>query len=134
MPHSSAHKNKQTNAMLRGSYLGQVGAIVWAKIGGTKNGQLGPDNNPSNVFVQLFSNKGAETPIYCVLVTQIRQSAQIITLKLANLGPDNNSLYIYIYIYIFIYICIYIYLYIYVYPYGALHQKMHFGICTINTV
>ena len=66
--------------ILKGYYLGQVRVIIWAK----------------------FDKKGAETPIFIVFLQTVLKKtnlAQIITLQMAKLGPENNSTaYIYIYI------------------------------------
>ena len=68
---------------------------------GTKKGQLGPDNNFENLRAIFFYRKCAETPIFIVFLTnnvfKKANLAQLITLKMAKLGPDNNSTtYIYI--------------------------------------
>ena len=43
---------------------GQVGVIIWPSWLQLKNGQLGPDNNTSNLRAQFFFKKeSAETPI-----------------------------------------------------------------------
>ena len=62
---------------------------MWAKFGATKNGQLGPDNNPS-IFGAFFKEH-AEPYFYSVLFTKQANFAQGLTLKLATLGPDNSS-------------------------------------------
>ena len=91
-------------------------AINWAKsrllIGpswGSKRGQLGPVNNVENLRNVLFYFKMCWNPFlivlcdkHCLFKTNL---AQLITLKMAKLGPVNNSTAIlYIYIYLFIHI------------------------------
>ena len=71
------------------------------------DGQLGPDNNPSNFCAHfVFQNKKCWNPYFysvCLQTVFFFNLAQIITLQMAKLGPDNNSTAC-IYIYIFIYI------------------------------
>ena len=68
-----------------------------------KNGQLGPDNNFGNFCAHFFflQKKSAEIPIFivfsCKQCFKKANLAQIITLEMAKLGPDNNfTAYIYI--------------------------------------
>ena len=60
-----------------------------------KNGQLGPDNNTSNLRAQIFSKKCWNPYCYSVfwqtMFCKKANLAQIITPQKAKLGPDNNT-------------------------------------------
>ena len=79
----------------KGYYLGQVCCNI-------KNGQLGPDNNPSYCCAHSFFKKKVLKPLFYsvfFLQTVLKKTnlAQRITLQMAKLGPDNNSTaYLYI--------------------------------------
>ena len=56
---------------------------------GSKKGQLGPMNNIENLRAQLFFyKKWVESHLFIVFWQTV---AQLITLKMAKLGPANNS-------------------------------------------
>ena len=87
--------------------------INWAKSklltgpswGSKTKGQLGPINKFETLRTQFsFYEKRAETPIFIAFWQTLflfTNLAQLLTLKMAKLGPVNNSIaYIYIYMYI----------------------------------
>ena len=105
---------------------------------GTKKGQLGPVNNIENLRAQFSFYKQccAEAPIFIVFLTNsVKKTnlAQLITLKMAKLGPVNNSTeHIYIYTYICSYKHTYIYTYIHTYTHIYIYTGCLAGIGTAN--
>ena len=101
-----------------------------------KNGQLGPDNNIGNFSAHFFSKKKSWNPyVYSVFCKQCffkTNLAQIITLEMAKLGPDNNfTAYIYISLFLSLPMfrcvstCINMYIYIYITIYLFIYISIH---------
>ena len=75
-------------------YLGQVGVIIWAKFGATKQMAILAQILTPQFFRAAFLARMCGNPILGVFdkhISKMTNLAQIITLKLAKLGPHNNS-------------------------------------------
>ena len=89
-------RKRQSNTIWGVIIRGQLGVIIWAKFGATnKKANLAQAITSRICWFNFFSKACAEPP-KCIAFsgkTHITKTnlAQIITLKLAKLGPDKNS-------------------------------------------